>query len=237
MSERYKPFKIYNDVTFCFGRSLIISLHSNILRLCDNISLTILLKKSKMQAPRNKIVMLGDAGVGKTAYVRRLTENTFSEDISPTIGAAYTEYNYSYKGKKEKIQIWDTAGSELFRSMAPIYGRNAFGAVIMYDITNKNSFQSILEWQDLLQEDIPILVLGNKSDLKEERQVTEEEAHEFCITNRFEYAECSAVTGENIPESFRSILQKCFEVREKLESLENKDLKRKNSDASNSGCC
>lgn len=101
--------------------------------------------------------------------------------------------------------------------MAPIYGRNAFGAIIMFDIASKSSFNSILEWKSKLTDEIPIVVVGNKCDLEDRREVSYEETHNFCENNGFEYWECSAATGKNVPDSFNSLLLSCFNFRLQIE--------------------
>jgi Ras-related protein Rab-4B len=133
-----------------------------------------------------------------------------------TIGVEFGSRVVSLGGKTIKLQIWDTAGQERFRSVTRSYYRGAAGALIFYDITNRDTFEHLANWlsdaRTLARPDISIVATGNKSDLKEERQVTFLEASRFCQENDAMFMETSAMTGECVEEAFmkcaRSVLSK-----------------------------
>ncbi|WAQ93331.1 hypothetical protein PtA15_18A391 [Puccinia triticina] len=121
-----------------------------------------------------KVVILGMQGVGKTSIVHRYTTGSFSYSLTSTIGASFCTKKLSVDGCKVRLQIWDTAGQERFRSMAPMYYRGANAAILVYDITNKDSFHDIENWLAELREnmsgDLVIQVVGSKADLAPARR-------------------------------------------------------------------
>ena len=164
---------------------------------------------------KNKVVMLGDASVGKTAFVSQLITHKVDEISVPTVGAAYSQHFWINRqtNQREKIEIWDTAGSELFRAMTPLYVRGAFGAFIVFDVTRKSTFENILEWKESLNSNIPVVVVGNKLDLHDKREVSTEEATLFCTENHLEYRETSALTGDGIKEAFDVLMFNAFKAK------------------------
>jgi small GTP-binding protein len=153
-----------------------------------------------------KVVIVGASGVGKTAIVNQLVNKTFKEQGTPTIGVEFKSYGLQADNENIKLQIWDTAGQERFRSVSKAYFRNALGAVLVFDLTQKSSYDELNVWiNDLNQLCAPnafILLVGNKSDLNEDRVITENEARETATRYGLEYLETSAKTGDNISESF-----------------------------------
>ena len=128
-----------------------------------------------------KILIIGDSGVGKTGFLHRLIEGSFSESFETTIGVDFKTKNFQVDGKKIKTQFWDTAGQERFRSITRAYIRGTQGTLLLYDITNRNTFNSLVEWLGYFKEypNNLIVLLGNKCDLTERREVTKEEAQKF----------------------------------------------------------
>lgn len=174
-------------------------------------------KKSKSNS--NKLCILGKAGTGKTSLSRRLTQkekyrhNYYQES---TIGAAFTTTKYKdEEGNESKIDIWDTAGQERYRALAPMYYRAAAGAIIVYDITNKESWEDIYYWVEELKnnrdENLPILIVGNKYDMKKKMEVDCEKINKYCkdknITNIF----CSALDGYNCEKILELMVKKIQE--------------------------
>ena len=156
-----------------------------------------------------KIVLLGDAGCGKSSIVSRFIKNTFSEYQESTIGAAFVskkmnDYNI-------KFEIWDTAGQERYASLAPMYYRGAKAAIIVYDITNKSSFEKACLWVKKLSEDVSnsiyIIIVGNKSDLELSRKIAKVTVEQFNNTSQYGFIEVSAKTSENINKIFENICQ------------------------------
>ena len=116
-----------------------------------------------------KVVIVGDGGIGKTAMVLRYTKNTFSEDYKVTIGVQFATQVEEVDGETVKLQIWDTAGEERFSFLMPIYYRGAQGAILVFDVSRRESFQNISNWtEELLEhsEKIPIALVANKIDLR-----------------------------------------------------------------------
>jgi small GTP-binding protein len=165
--------------------------------------------------PLYKIVMLGDSGVGKTSLVARLTnpDRPLNHDISATMGIEFDTQMLDTPHGKVKAQIWDTAGQERFaRVLLPTYFRKAKGVILVYDITNAKSFESLSErWMAQLQDhassdELAKLLVGNKSDLTEAREVPLEKAQQFCQEYGMEMLETSAKSGQNVLASFEKLI-------------------------------
>lgn len=153
-----------------------------------------------------KIVVVGASGVGKTAIVNQLVNKNFKEEGQPTIGVEFKSYSVQADGENVKLQIWDTAGQERFRSVSKAYFRNAVGAILVFDLTQKPSFDELNAWiNDLNALCAPnafIILVGNKSDLADDRAVSENEAQETAKRYNVEYLETSAKNGSNVEEAF-----------------------------------
>ena len=150
---------------------------------------------------RQKIIFCGDAGVGKTSIIISLMGQKFSEEYEPSIGVDFFSKTFRYKERMLKLQIWDSAGQEKFRSLIPNYIRGSSLIFLIFDITNKTSYDNIPEWIKFIT-DIDnngnIILVGNKIDLKEKRVVNKEEAEKFSQEKKYEYFEVSAKEGSNI---------------------------------------
>lgn len=163
--------------------------------------------------PRVKLVLLGDSGVGKSCLVLRYVRNTFDPNSKITVGAAFMSHNVALPdGQSLKFEIWDTAGQERYLSLAPLYYRGAHAAAVVYDTTSPESFEKAKYWIGELQKNEssrPVMVLvGNKTDLAEERQVTEEEARAFADSQNMLFVEASAKTGAGVSDIFESVAAK-----------------------------
>jgi Ras-related protein Rab-5C len=159
-----------------------------------------------------KLVLLGDAAVGKSSSVERFVKDEFFEFQQPTIGAAFLTQTVALDDYIVKFEIWDTAGQERYRSLAPMYYRGAAAALVVYDITSQESFSGAKTWIDELQRqgsaDIVIGLAGNKMDLESKREVPKDEAKIYAQENGCIFFETSAKTGENINHIFNAIAQK-----------------------------
>ncbi|CAO1402871.1 unnamed protein product [Diamesa hyperborea] len=153
-----------------------------------------------------KFLIIGSAGSGKSCILHHFVENKFKEESSHTIGVEFGSRIVNVGGKAIKLQIWDTAGQERFRSVTRSYYRGAAGAILTFDVTSRESFNTLANWlndtRTLASPHIVILLVGNKKDLDEEREVTFLEASNFAQENDLIFLETSAKTGENIEESF-----------------------------------
>lgn len=160
----------------------------------------------------HKLVLLGDPAVGKTTLLTYFTMGSFNTQHNPTVGAGCSTYHYTKGDFEETVQIWDTAGSEVYKSMAPIYTRDAFAAMIVIDLTQEKTLQSVQEWQKYLQSPVPTIVVGNKCDLRDERKILHVDAYEYCKELNCDYLETSAYTGEGVENAFQAILDRAFEA-------------------------
>mmetsp|Transcript_57139 Transcript_57139/g.66789 ORF Transcript_57139/g.66789 Transcript_57139/m.66789 type:complete len:235 (+) Transcript_57139:135-839(+) len=165
--------------------------------------------------PLYKVVMLGDSGVGKTSLVARLTnpDRPMNHDISATMGIEFDTQMLDTENGKVKAQIWDTAGQERFaRVLLPTYFRKAKGVILVYDVTNAKSFESLSErWMTQLNDhatsdDLAKLLVGNKSDLEASREVPRERADQFGMEFGMEMLETSAKSGENVLAAFEKLI-------------------------------
>lgn len=153
-----------------------------------------------------KLCIFGDGGVGKTSLTRRYLYKIFEEDIQMTIGADFAVKYLEIEGKSIALRIWDFAGEERFKILLPGYVSGASGGIFMFDITRYASLVNLNDWISMFKSTIPILMVGSKVDLKEQRSIKKEDAERIAKDrNLFAYMECSAKTGENIEEVFRCI--------------------------------
>lgn len=153
-----------------------------------------------------KFILIGSSGVGKTAILKRLVENTFSSDSQSTIGVEFDSTTVDVDGQQIKLQIWDTAGQERFRSIAKAYFRNAVGVILVFDITERKTFEEVNMWlndvHSLCDPAAAVLLVGNKSDLEDSRVITLAEAENFAKNHQLTYLETSALNGSNVTEAF-----------------------------------
>jgi small GTP-binding protein len=153
-----------------------------------------------------KVVIVGSSGVGKTAMMQRLVDDVFTEDAQSTVGVEFKSYVVPVEDRNVKLQIWDTAGQERFKSVSKAYLRDAVGALLVYDVASQNSFDDLGNWltdlRQLCHASACILLIGNKCDLEQDRQVGSEAVQRFASLNRLDYLETSARTGFNVTETF-----------------------------------
>ena len=177
-----------------------------------------------------KILLLGDSSVGKTCFLMRYTDNTFQEIHMSTIGLDYKLKNVQLDdGKMVKIQIWDTAGQDRFRSITKNYYKGAHGIILIYDITNKKSFENVRTWINQIKEEVSekvsIILVGNKIDDEEHRVVATEDGEKIAKELGLMFFECSAKSGVNIDSTFNELVKKTVENYSKVskgETLKNK---------------
>ncbi|CAG9321543.1 unnamed protein product [Blepharisma stoltei] len=156
-----------------------------------------------------KLVFLGDIYTGKTSIINRFMNDTFDANYQATIGIDFLSKTIYHENQAIRLQLWDTAGQERFRSLIPNYIRDSSVAIIVFDVTNKQTFLSIDRWvQDVRSErgkEALIVIAGNKMDKVEERIVSYEEASEKAKAHEGLYVETSAKTGDNISQLFKQI--------------------------------
>mmetsp|Transcript_103354 Transcript_103354/g.308762 ORF Transcript_103354/g.308762 Transcript_103354/m.308762 type:complete len:216 (+) Transcript_103354:83-730(+) len=158
---------------------------------------------------KHKVVFLGDEAAGKTSLVRRYMYDTFEENIQATIGMDFQSKTVHFEERTVRLQLWDTAGQERFRSLIPSYIRDAAAAVVVYDITKKASFAGTRKWiSDVRSErgsDAVVALVGNKSDLEEQREVSTEEGRQQAEELGITFAETSAKLGHNVAPLFQEL--------------------------------
>ena len=187
-----------------------------------------------------KILLLGDSSVGKTCFLMRYADNTFQEIHMSTIGLDYKLKNVQLDdGKIVKIQIWDTAGQDRFRSITKNYYKGAHGIILIYDVTSRKTFENIKNWVKQIKEEVSdkvtIILVGNKIDDETNRKVSTEEGEAMAKEVNLEFFETSAKSGTNIDSTFNELVKKTVEkynkTDEKGDRLNNKKSGKK------AGCC
>ena len=162
-----------------------------------------------------KYIIIGDSFVGKSKILLRYTNNTYNENFVITIGAEFGAKTINIDGQEIRIQIWDTAGMENFKSITRSYYKNSICALIVYDISNKDSFKNVLNWIEdckvFSPKNILLVLIGNKCDLEEKRQVSIEEGKKVAEENDMIFFETSAKDNININEVFVKSAQKILE--------------------------
>lgn len=175
-----------------------------------------------------KYIIIGDSAVGKSNILLRYVQNKYFENSHPTIGVEFGTKNIQFDDRVFRIQIWDTAGSEQFRSLTTLFYKNCACAVITYDITNRQSFENVQLWiEDCINnspKSITIVLVGNKCDLDTKRVVSVEEGIGFANKKGINFFETSAKTGLNITEIFQSTAKDIAKkIEEGVIELENED--------------
>uniref|UniRef100_A0A3B5B7M5 small monomeric GTPase n=1 Tax=Stegastes partitus TaxID=144197 RepID=A0A3B5B7M5_9TELE len=149
-----------------------------------------------------KLLLIGDSGVGKTCVLFRFSEDAFNSTFISTIGIDFKIRTIELDGKKIKLQIWDTAGQERFRTITTAYYRGAMGIMLVYDITNEKSFDNIKNWIRNIEEhasaDVERMVLGNKCDVNDKRQVSKDRGEKLALEYGIKFMETSAKANINV---------------------------------------
>ncbi len=168
---------------------------------------------------------MGDSGVGKSNLVFRFTKNEFNKDSKSTIGVEFATKTVRIDDNKlVKAQIWDTAGQERYRSIASSYYRGAVGALLVYDITDRNSFNHVPMWlkevEESAEKDCLIMLVGNKTDLEDQRTVFVRDGRSFARKNGLAFIETSAKDATGVDTAFQRILQEIYktQTRKQLKS-------------------
>ena len=163
-----------------------------------------------------KVVLIGDMKVGKTNIVSRYIKNEFNKDSMSTIGVEFGSKELVIEGHNVKVQIWDTAGQEKYKSITNAYYKGAKGAFVVYDITNKNSFDNADNWLNNLRASVDkkcsIILIGNKSDLEDKREVSIEQGEEKAKNSEIAFMETSALSGDNIDKAFEMMINEAYKI-------------------------
>ncbi|GER34462.1 RAB GTPase homolog A4A [Striga asiatica] len=163
-----------------------------------------------------KVVLIGDSAVGKSQILSRFSRDEFSLDSKATIGVEFQTRTMVIQHKSVKAQIWDTAGQERYRAVTSAYYRGAVGAMLVYDITKRQTFDHIPRWLEELRshadKNIVIILVGNKCDLEDQRAVPTEDAKEFAQNEGLFFLETSALEATNVEEAFLTVLTEIFNI-------------------------
>ena len=186
-----------------------------------------------------KILLLGDSEVGKSCFLMRYSDNVFVENYITTIGLDYKLKTVKLdSGKTIKVQLWDTAGQDKYRTIAKNYYKGSHGILLLYDITKMTSFENIREWIRDIKEEVSekaiICLIGNKIDLTDNRKISKEKGEELAEEYKIPFFEASAKSGENVDEVFKALYKKISEVYGDLEREKGSKLNKKNK---NKGIC
>jgi len=184
-----------------------------------------------------KLMMLGDSGVGKTAILRRYCDDNFDAKWINTIGIDFKMKNVEIEDKRVRLQIWDTAGQERFQAMAHSFYRGAAGILLVYDITNLDSFEHVEKWMNSIKthgsDDVIVTLIGNKSDIIAHRNVSISKGQELAKQYKVDFFETSAKTTENIDDAFSNLSAKVF--KKQIDKLEQANSQRKGKLGSSNG--
>lgn len=172
-----------------------------------------------MSVERFKVVLLGEGRVGKTSILLRYTKGQYDDRQTSTLQASYLDKQLTVGSTEVKLSIWDTAGQERFHALGPIYYREASGALLVYDITDAESFDKVQKWvkelRKIVGSDITIIIAGNKIDLEKNRRVDEAEARRYADSVGAVHCHTSAKANRGLDEVFSSLAQKMLEKKGK----------------------
>lgn len=168
-----------------------------------------------------KFLLVGDQAVGKTSLVHRLCRNSYDSFTEETVGVEFMPYNLTIEKTQLKLQIWDTAGQEQYRSLAKAYFRNAVGVILFFAIDNHNSFMHLESWlndiRSLCHKNCKVLIVASKIDLINDRKITKDEIQRFISNFDLEYIETSAKENTNVKEAFYKLAQDVLHAVQKGE--------------------
>ena len=194
-----------------------------------------------------KLILIGDSCVGKSNILLKYLKNEFDPNSRATVGVEFGTKNILINNKKIKIQIWDTAGEERYRSITSAYYKGAKGAFIVYDITRKSTFDNIDKWISDLKlngdQNICIVILGNKSDLDDKREISKEEGIKKSEMYKTAFLETSALSGDNIGKAFDEIIEQIVQSNKNFFQGDNKKVIDKGvnlnemNNSENKKCC
>ena len=196
-----------------------------------------------------QILIIGDSSVGKTSLIQRYANGIFKEEYLATVGLDYYTKQEMINDITVLVKLWDTAGQERFKALTPNYFRNAEGVVLAYDVTNSESFENLKFWINSIKSNlgeknifIPIIIIGNKIDMEDMRDITKEDASKFAKENNYKYFETSAKTGQGVDEAIRDLVNQVLANSDKNEAAkgERKSVKiedNKENNQKKKGCC
>ncbi|KAJ1994846.1 ras GTPase [Dimargaris cristalligena] len=196
-----------------------------------------------------KLLLIGDSGVGKSCLLLRFADDTYTESYISTIGVDFKIRTIELEGKTVKLQIWDTAGQERFRTITSSYYRGAHGIIVVYDVTDTDTFTNVKQWLQEIDryasEGVSKLLVGNKSDLEDKKVVEYTVAKEFADQLGVPFLETSAKDSTNVEQAFLTMAKQIKDIMDTVPTNSQKDKKSINlggtqsvpQQQSSSGCC
>ena len=194
------------------------------------------------------ILLLGDSCVGKTSLISRYANGIFKDEYIATVGLDFVSKQEIINDKNINIKLWDTAGQERYKALTPSYLRGADGVILVFDVTNSETFDNLKFWLDSLKNNLgennsflPVVINGNKIDI-DDRDISKDDANKFAQENNYKYFETSAKSGVGVDELFREIVNQILENKEKTDEVkeERKSIKineNKGNNQKKKGCC
>ena len=183
-----------------------------------------------------KVLLLGNSDVGKSSLLLRYVDSVWNDAFVPTIGVDFKVKTLTINEKKVKMQIWDTAGQERFRTVVSTYFRGAHGILLLYDVTNRDSFKNLESWlieiEKNAKEKVLKILIGNKCDLTDDREIQSDEGKAFALRNGMEFMETSAKMNTNVTEAFETLGKLMIEFNSKSNTATQKKNDSKNLKAS-----
>ena len=195
-----------------------------------------------------QLLIIGDSSVGKTSLISRYANGTFKEEYLATVGLDYYTKNEIIDNKTIQIKLWDTAGQERFKSLTQNYFRNAEGVLLVYDVTSTESFDNLKYWissikDNMKQQDmnIPLIIIGNKIDMEDSREIIKENAEKFAGENNYKYFETSAKTGVGVDDAIRELVNQVLKQTGSDEQKQSRNnsvqIKDNGGNVKKKGCC
>ena len=195
-----------------------------------------------------QLLIIGDSSVGKTSLISRYANGTFKEEYLATVGLDYYTKNEIIDNKTIQIKLWDTAGQERFKSLTQNYFRNAEGVLLVYDVTSTESFDNLKYWissikDNMKQQDmnIPLIIIGNKIDMEDSREIIKENAEKFAGENNYKYFETSAKTGAGVDDAIRELVNQVLKQSGSDEQKQSRNnsvqIKDNGGNVKKKGCC
>ena len=188
-----------------------------------------------------KLVLLGASNSGKTSLITRLVSNEFSPDILATLGAGLSTSDFTVNNQTVKLNIWDTAGQENYKSLAKIYYRDAKVVFLVFDITSSDSMKELDYWIEEMSsisiDDKILFIIGNKIDMEDQRVVSNEEGQEYANKHKATYIETSAKTGENVVKAFKNAATAFYEASTSSNLPKTNRLNLRDESENDQSCC
>ena len=174
-----------------------------------------------------KVLLLGNSDVGKSSLILRYVDQVWSDTFVPTIGVDFKVKTLEIDNKQIKMQIWDTAGQERFRNVISSYFRGSHGILLIYDITNRDSFKNLENWLTEIEknasQNVLKILIGNKNDLVDDREIKAEEGQAFANRNGMQFIETSAKMNTNVTEAFEALAKLMMQFNSEKKTVLNKN--------------